>query len=691
LEAPFRELLQNLDAIVWRVDATTLQCTFVNRRVEKLLGYSVEEWTGDPEFWMGRLHPDDGEGTLALLLATTIDGHERQSVHRAIAADGRVLWLRTTFRGAPSDDGTVSAVVGMMVDISEQVRAVATLSESEARTRVVLERAPLVVWTTDRALRYTSITGAGLARLGLRPHQLTGSSLHAYLQTDDANHPHVVAHRRALDGESVSYDGDWGDRTFQNHVEPFRDAGGGIIGTLGIAFDITERKQVERERDRLLLDERAARAEAEAASERAAFLAQASAVLSSSLDYAATLATVARLAVPRLADWSIVDLVEPDATIRRVAVHQLDPAHVALAREIEQARLDPRAAEGIPRVLRTGRPVVYTDLHAEGLRLDGDRWCDVGVLDPALEPLMRAAGATAYMAVPLVARDRTLGALTFLSTRPDASFSAAEVALGEELGRRAGLSIDNARLYADAREAVRVREEFLAVASHELRTPMTSVLLGVQGLEALVKRASLATAAPAHVARLLDSTGRQAHRMADLIDSLLDVSRIQAGRFGLHLDVVDLASMARDVAARLEPDRVRAGTALELRADHAVVGRWDRSRLDQVVTNLLSNAMKFGAGKPIELSVDADPERATLTVRDHGIGIPSDRQEKIFELFERAVSSRNYGGLGLGLYIVRRIVDAHGGTVQVTSAPGAGATFIVSLPRGGPAGPVLAQ
>jgi signal transduction histidine kinase len=287
--------------------------------------------------------------------------------------------------------------------------------------------------------------------------------------------------------------------------------------------------------------------------------------------------------------------------------------------------------------------------------------------------------------VPLVARSKTIGALTFLATKTDAHFAPAEVALGEELGRRAGLSVDNARLYHEAREAVRLREEFLSVASHELRTPVTSLLLGMQSVEQLAKRGKLATTPPEHIARTLETSVRQVRRLADLVDALLDVSRIQAGKFGLTLDQVDLAQITRDVVGRLEPDRLRANATLIVRADSPIVGRWDRSRIDQVVTNLLSNALKFGASKPIEILVGGDGDEATLVVKDAGIGIAAEQKDRIFEIFERAVSARHYGGLGLGLYIVRRIVEAHQGTVRVESVPGGGATFTVRLPRRGPA------
>jgi signal transduction histidine kinase len=178
---------------------------------------------------------------------------------------------------------------------------------------------------------------------------------------------------------------------------------------------------------------------------------------------------------------------------------------------------------------------------------------------------------------------------------------------------------------------------------------------------------------------------KQLKRLADLIGDLLDVSRISSGQMKLHWEPVDCAAVVREVATRLEPEATRAESRLVLELPEELPGRSDRMRLEQVAENLLTNAIKYGAGKPIRVRLEAGPERITLTVRDEGIGIAPEHQARIFERFERAVSERNYGGLGLGLYITRTIVEALGGTIRVQSEPGQGACFTVELPREPPA------
>jgi signal transduction histidine kinase len=190
---------------------------------------------------------------------------------------------------------------------------------------------------------------------------------------------------------------------------------------------------------------------------------------------------------------------------------------------------------------------------------------------------------------------------------------------------------------------------------------------------------------PQNANQLVDLAWRQAHRMNRLIRELLEVSRIQSGHLSLERRRVDLGVLVRDALQRFELDLVRAECPVTVQGDAQALGMWDASRLDQVVENLLSNAIKFGAGKPIEVVISQQPRSARIAVRDLGIGIDPGQQERIFERFGRAVSEAHYGGLGLGLYICRRIVQAHGGTISVVSQPGAGATFTVDLPCEAPA------
>jgi PAS domain S-box-containing protein len=255
-----------------------------------------------------------------------------------------------------------------------------------------------------------------------------------------------------------------------------------------------------------------------------------------------------------------------------------------------------------------------------------------------------------------------------------------------EITERKRAEAERERLVVELAEAVRVRDEFLSIASHELRTPLTPLKLQVNTLLNRVSDLAEGHASREWVEQSLARIARQGYRLERLVGQLLDVSRITAGRLLLDLEPVDLADVVRDAHQRLMEtgELARSGCALTLDLAENVVGQWDRLRVEQVVENLLMNALKYGAGAPVTVTAAKDASMGVLVVQDSGIGLsPSDR-ERIFGRFERAVSSRHYGGLGMGLFIVRQVVDAFGGSVDVESEPGRGAKFIVCLPLVGP-------
>ncbi len=226
-----------------------------------------------------------------------------------------------------------------------------------------------------------------------------------------------------------------------------------------------------------------------------------------------------------------------------------------------------------------------------------------------------------------------------------------------------------------AEEAVHTRDEFITVASHELRTPLSAL-----ALELGIAESTLARQDRERSARAIVKARNQARRITELIDRLLDVSRIAGGRLKLELEEHDLGEIIRGAVERFADQAEQAGSTLRVIVPPGVTARLDRSRIDQAISNLLSNAVKYGEGNPIEVALEIRGDTAMIHVRDHGIGMDSEDLERIFDRFERSSSSRNFGGLGLGLYITRQIVLQHGGSVRAESSRGAGAEFIVELP-----------
>jgi signal transduction histidine kinase len=395
------------------------------------------------------------------------------------------------------------------------------------------------------------------------------------------------------------------------------------------------------------------------------------------LDPKTTLENLASLVVPAYADCCIIDLVEEDETsVRHAAITSRDAAaHEPLLRPLRERRrpLDFRSDQALARVIRTGQSLFVPEVR--GSALESLAGGDARALD-----ILRGLGVHAYLVVPVIIRDRVRGALTLLCTRPGQQLVPSDVALLEDLGRRAGSAVENARLYHEAQEAVRARDEFLSIASHELRTPLTPLQLHLQSLKRTLTTASPEGLSLERLANKVEVAERQEKRLSRLVAELLEISRIRLGKLELQPEEVNLPAVVSDVIARYRVELAQAGCTVNVNAPEALTGVWDRTRLEQVVTNLVTNAARYGHGKPIDITVAADARSVRLVVRDHGIGIAPEDQRRIFERFERA-ASRNFGGLGLGLYIARQIVEAHGGSIHVSSELGVGSSFTVELPR----------
>ena len=443
---------------------------------------------------------------------------------------------------------------------------------------------------------------------------------------------------------------------------------------LAIVRDITERRQAEEERiDRLR--ERLAREESLAAERRLQVLAEASRLLDASLDYATTLQEVARVAVRTLADWCIVHLLEPDGSIRWLALAHGDPAKEALARELQQRY---PATGGVTRVLRTGVSEVYG-----GDQPESDRAARAH--DAEHLRLLQELDSRAVMIVPLVARGKMLGVVSLISTRPDRTYDATDLAIAEELARRCGQAIENARLHQEAQAAVKARDRFVSIASHELRTPIARVKGYAEMVLAAHADGDLTDEMLQRSLRRIDNAS---DRLTALVRDLLDVSRMSAGNLPLRVRTLDLTELVREVVGRYQEQLSGTGTLLlEIGGTPGYVSA-DPERIEQVLTNLLENAIKYSPnGAELRVRLQPKARGVLLEVQDHGIGLPPEAAERIFEPFSRAANAehRQITGMGLGLYICRNIVEQHHGRIWARSAgEGRGTVMSVWLPEAAP-------
>jgi K+-sensing histidine kinase KdpD len=418
--------------------------------------------------------------------------------------------------------------------------------------------------------------------------------------------------------------------------------------------------------------ERRARGEAEAAKQRATFLAEASRRLADSLDYSATLRNVTQLVVPTLADWCGVYLLDDDQEIHLLAVAHQDPAKVNLAYELHR-RYQPAlsAPSGVGAVLRTGQAELVAEV--------ADAMLVAVARDAEHLELLRTLGFTSVLIVPVTARGRTLAALTLVSSRSERHFGPEDVAVAEELAQRAGYAIDNAQLYQQAQQAVRLREQFLSVAAHELKTPLTTLLGQAQFFQRRAERDGQLSARDRQSLRVINDQVKRLNRM---VLALLDVSRIDRGQLSIERSSLDMCALTRRVVDEMQLTITDRRIEVQGSAVPIIVAG-DEMRLEQVLQNLLQNALKYSnPPHPITVTITRQADEVRIAVHDQGMGIPADALPDLFQRFYRAANAeaQHISGMGIGLYVVKEIMALHGGGVSVESTEGAGSTFTVWLP-----------
>jgi PAS domain S-box-containing protein len=639
-----------------------------NAGAERLTGWKAEEILGQD---FSRFYPAElvarGKTGRALRMAEA-EGRFEETGYR-VRKDGSRFWADMVLTALHAPGGTLRGFSLVMKDLTplrqaeeERGRLVEQLAEEE-RLAAVLTQLPAGVLIAEIPSGRTVLWNRQTEEITRRPFQPFASLEECQHRRSVRLHPDGRAYqphelplvRTVLTGEVVRDEevvierGDGTRGILLVSAAPVRDAEGQPVWAVLTFFDVTERKKAE---------------------ESQRFLAEASRILGESLELEETLTRLERLNFHQSADGCGFLLLGEDGNPERLSAADVSPARATLLHAVLR--------HTVGEVLETGGPVLVPEVREQHLR----------ALAPDEEHLrqFREAPLVSYVVVPLVARGRIIGIIGYVSTCRESPFGQLELATAEELARRAALAIDNARLYQQAQDAIRARDELFSIAAHELRTPLNALHLKAQVLQRSLRKQP-ATEQDNRFGEGIQVIAQQADRLSRMIGTLLDISRIRVGQLQLEPEELNLACLVNEVVTRMREALSAAGCELHLELTEGVPGHWDRMRLEQVVTNLLSNALKYGVGRPVEVRVWEDERLAMLSVRDHGIGIPPDKIERIFGRFERAVSGRQFAGLGLGLYVTRQIIEEHGGRIRVESHPGEGSTFTVELPREPPCGP----
>jgi PAS domain S-box-containing protein len=639
-------------------------CEITGYPREEILKFKVEELT----------HPDDVPASLEFIRRIRCgELPEYRIEKRYIRKDERVIWVSLTVSIVRAANGDPLYLVAFIEDITQRRQAESEASRSLSLLRATLESTAdgiLVVDLNGKILSFNQ----KLADMWEIPAEVFGSgddqtainaALDKLVYPDEFLTKVIELYRHP---EQASYDVlELKDgRTFERYSQPQRidDI---PVGRVWSFRDVTARRRAE-EQAHALAREQAARTEAENSQKRAALLAEASRVLSASFDYQTTLAALVNLAVPALADYCALDIVEEEDKFDRIGEAHVDPAKSQLLREVATfPRSALTARHPLIRVMTTGEPVLEADITPAFIR--------ASFAEAEQRRVVEALGPRSLICVPLVTSGKPLGALTLVTSGSGRRYDLADLTLAADLARRAAIVVEHARLFHEAQQATRARDDVLAVVAHDLRNPLNTVSMAVSLM--------LESTPPERVQerRQVEIVRRATDRMNRMIQDLLDVKRMESGRLTIDARAEQPTTLINDTIDMLRP--LATGSMIRLEAnidDDLPTVHADVARIQQVLSNLVGNAVKF---TPRNGRVTVCAERIDGEVRfgviDTGPGIPPEQVPHIFGRFWQAQTS-DRRGIGLGLAIAKGIVEAHNGRIWVESHVGLGSTFYFTLP-----------
>jgi PAS domain S-box-containing protein len=627
-----------------------------NNRAEVIFGWSREEAVGRSmaeTIIPPRHRAAHRRGIRQLLRPGKHGPRSRRLEIEALHRQGHEFPVELSVSAIPINGGYL--IAAFLHDITARKQAEEKLRRSEERYDLVARATSDIVWDWNIASGVLTWNNALQRTCRYQPDQIGSTMEWWYNRIHPADRERVVTGTYAvLNGTREFWTDEYrfrrGDGTYatllaRGHI--VRSDQGEAVRMIGSAVDITERK----------LEEQAQR-----------FIAQASALLETSLDQDVILNGLARLAVPTLADYCLIDVLQESGGLQRVAKAHFDPAKEALLRETEAPSAEPDADHDLVyRAVRGRQPVLVRECSDSAL--------EALKIAPSQRETLRKLAATSFMIVPLLTREQVLGAITLGAGDSGRHYDLMDLLTAEQLAQRAARTIDNGRLYNHAQRAIRARDEVLAVVSHDLRNPLSTISLSASLLmdESTERRAQ--------PSRFLGVIKRSADQASTMIKNLLDISSIEAGHFSVNRSREDIAELMRQAHEFLAPLAEKKSIHLEWETpEQHLVASADANQLHRVFSNLVGNALKFTPeGGVVTVRADATEGELQFSVSDNGPGIPADQLPHVFDRFWQARKGDRRGA-GLGLSIARGIVEAHGGRIWVESQLGNGTTFHFTVP-----------
>lgn len=652
-------------SVIYLFDLTEQRNIYISTHASDFLGYTPDEVIAQGSAFLStRLHPDDGP-RMADHMARVNDliGDETLEIEYRLRhknGDWRWFWSRDRVFARTAESHPQQAL-GVAQDITERKRAEEGLRTSEVRFRrlvennivgIVLANMEAITYANNAFLQVVGYTSDDLARGNIRWRDMTPPEYH-HLDEQALQEMLATGICTPFEKEYVRKDG--------SRVAIL--IGASLLERAPLTWvcfvlDITERRRAELART---------------------MLAETGKLLASALDHATMLDALLPIVLPAFADSCTIDLWQADGSLqRRVVV--AEPAGVEVGPRLNEYPPAPHPSQPIWGVLRSGKPTLIAEVSAPMPEPDALHGEQQTTAEPVLvQESVQTVEPHSAIIVPLTARGRTLGTLAFALHTTGRSYDTTDLALAEELGHRAALALDNARLYREAQEAVRMRDQFFVVAAHELKTPLTAMLGHASLLERRLKPEAVIMERDL---RALRTIGAQTRRLDKMINALLDVSRLARGQLTVENQPLDLCALVERVVEEVQPVAERHTVLCSLPEQHLIV-QGDELRLEQVLQNLLGNAVKYSPqGGTVHVWVAQHNTDVHVSISDQGIGVPPEAIPHLFTRFYRVDSTetQHINGLGLGLYVVKEILTLHGGSIEVTSTVGAGSTFTVCLP-----------
>lgn len=698
------QLIENSIDGVWVIDPSH-RTIYVNHILTEMLGYSQEEIIGKaiPDF----MRPDEGEDLNGKLELRKVGVSEHHEI-RLITKTGASLWVSCSCSPLHDDHNQFMGAVGIITDINERRKTELILAAQKSVFEILIRGGSLEDALTELLKPVELLVDGVLASILLMDeegrHLYHGASLNLSEEYNEYINGKEIGPKAGSCGTSaftkklvitddITTDPRWED--YQDVALRFGlkacwscpiTTNGKVVGTFAMYFK-EKRSPSSFELDVVKSISSAAALSIEhnhlyetvrKHNNEMSFLAEARMILARSMEYEDVLNDIPDLIVnKRFGDWAFICLKRDDGIFRTKTIAARKEL-LDIIKPVQNLEFDLSSDIGLSRAMKQNISY-FQDMDREMMlpMLNSDKQ---GAPNPRHMQALIDLDMKSYIAVPLTVRNEVIGGMMVCSNHPQRRYREGDLSLMIEVARSCANAIDNAALYRESQRSIQAREDFISIASHELRTPLTSLKMRIDLLSIMIDKGSFPPEVQNKLYPIVSEIQPDVDKFARLIETLLDISKLGAKKLSLSFVETNLSKLLKDEIVRMNSQYQAHQTPLEVDIAENLHGQCDQVRLQQVITNLLSNALKFGHKRPVSIKARGVDDNLEIEVKDNGIGISPIDQKRIFKPFERAVSDRHFGGLGLGLYVTKQIIDGHRGNVEVHSAPGKGTTFSIKLP-----------